>query len=104
AVRLTVRPDARGRFLAGKLLRYFLTDRPDAALVDAYAERLRKSDFELRPVVRALFGSDEFSDDAAYRARIKSPTEYAFGLLKQLGLTGPAEGVSAAMHRMGQDL
>jgi uncharacterized protein (DUF1800 family) len=103
-VDLVLGQEASRRFVARKLLTFFLTDQPDPALVDAYAERLGRSDFELRPVVKALLSSDEFSSDAVYRAKVKSPTEYAVGLLKQLGLARPGDGVSLAMHRMGQDL
>ena len=103
-VDLIAKQDAAPAFLAGKLLRFFVTDAPDQALVDKYAALVRQNNFELAPVLRTMFLSDEFSADGAYRGKVKSPTEFAVGLLKHLGITEPGDGLSGLMHRMGQDL
>ena len=103
-VDLITKQDAAPGFLAGKLLRFFVTDTPDQSLVDRFAGVIRRNDFELKPILRELFLADEFSADGAYRAKIKSPTEFAAGLLKHLGVARPGDGLSGLMHRMGQDL
>lgn len=103
-VRLAIAQPACGRFLATKLLREFVTPQPDDALVDATAELLRSMKFDIRATLRTLFMSKAFFDADAYRARVKSPVEFAVGVVRSLHLKVPAEQLGDTVSQMGQRL
>src|SRR5262249_44906885 len=65
---------------------------------------LKKNDFELGPVMSAILRSNVFYSDRAYRALVKSPTEFVVGTLKLFGVQQVDPPVLAAMSRMGQRL
>jgi len=92
------------RFFANALLSYFVYNDPEPELVDAVAALLRKHDFELAPVMSAIFRSNVFYSDRAYRALVKSPTEFVVGTYKALGLPQIDPSAIAASKQMGQIL
>ncbi len=92
------------QFFATSLLNYFVYNDPEPELVDAVAALLRKNDFELAPVVSAIFRSNVFYSDRAYRALVKSPAEFIVGTYKALGLPQIDESALAASKQMGQVL
>jgi uncharacterized protein (DUF1800 family) len=73
------------RFISTKLCRRFVSDDPPAALVDRAARVFTETDGDLRAVVRAIVTSPEFFSTAAYRAKIKSPFEYAVSAVRAAG-------------------
>lgn len=97
---------AASRFFARKLLESFVYDDPEPQLVDGLADLLRKNDFELEPVMSTLLRSNVFYSARAYRALVKSPTEFVAGTFRLLQLPPEAlePPVLAAMTRMGQRL
>src|SRR5262249_41098471 len=103
-VDLILKRDTTSRFLARKVATFFVADQPDPDLVERLASLARANALALKPVLRALFLSPEFSSEDIYRARVKSPTELVVGLVKHLGVGQPSEGVAGAMDRMGQRL
>lgn len=103
-VRLTLKQPACARFLAGKLLREFVSPDPPDELVETVAIRLRACDYDLGETLRALLGSEAFFDPRWYRARIKSPVEYAVGLVRSLEMKAPANFLADAVGQMGQRL
>jgi uncharacterized protein (DUF1800 family) len=103
-VKLILGRTATANYLARKLLGFFYADGPEPGFVDRIADTLRSSDYELKPALRAIFMAPEFSSDAAYRARVKSPTEYVVGLAKHLGYDAVPDGLAPAMSSMGQSL
>src|SRR5439155_13179333 len=60
-------------FIATKLARRFVSDTPPPALVDRAAARFRRTDGNIRDVVRTIITSPEFFAADAYRAKVKSP-------------------------------
>jgi uncharacterized protein (DUF1800 family) len=103
-VNLCVEHPATAPRLCGKLVRFFGAADPDGALARRLAETLRESDFELRPVLRALFKAPELYADGAKATQIKCPIQLLVGTLRLL----PVEGVltppfSQALAKMGQD-
>jgi uncharacterized protein (DUF1800 family) len=96
---------ACAQFLARKLWRFFVEDEPSAQVVDAVAGRIRAQNFEMRPVLREIFGAKEFYSDAAMRSQIKSPVQYLIQTAKLLATDLPAAPVAQnAMRQMGQIL
>lgn len=99
AVRLLLKQPAAGRFIARKLVRYFVTDHqpiPDG-LIEPLAEQLRRDDFSVGPTVRRILSSRLFFSDHAMAGKIRSPIELAVGLLRSLEAT-------TNVHRLAQSL
>ena len=105
-VNIIFQQPAASRFFARKLLEFYVYNDPEPQLVDGVADLLRKNDFELAPVMSTLLRSNVFHSDRAYRALIKSPTEFIVGTFKLLNVPPDAiqNPVLAAMTRMGQRL
>ena len=97
---------ATPRFLAGKLLTYFLYWDPEPELVDAYGQLLAGNGWRVSAFMGTLLRSRLFYSPRAYRALVKSPAEFVIGTLrvvKRATLPEPAP-LAAAMARMGQTL
>ncbi|MBV8601802.1 MAG: DUF1800 family protein, partial [Candidatus Eremiobacteraeota bacterium] len=95
---------AAPKWFATKLLEFFVYSDPEPALVDGVAALLKKNNFELAPVMSTLLRSEVFHSERAYRALVKSPTEFIVGTYKLFGLSEIAPPVLGAMNRMGQRL
>ena len=78
---------ATARFISRKLCQRFVADEPPAELVDHITEVFTKTDGDLRAVVEAIVTSPEFFSPTAYRAKIKSPLEFAVSALRATGGT-----------------
>ena len=91
-VRAALQQPSCSLFIAGKLLREFLCREPPEELIEEFAGVLRSSGYDLAVSMRTLLGSEAMFEPRWYRARIKSPVEFAIGVVRSLGL----EGVSAA--------
>jgi uncharacterized protein (DUF1800 family) len=99
------------RWVAYKLYRQFVADVDDAPpagseqIIEELAVELRRSDFELRPVLRKLFASAHFYDPAIRGAKIKSPTQLLVGAIRSMHTPARSFDVLRdAMEMMGQQL
>src|SRR5262245_32657459 len=81
-----------GRYLAGKLWRFFVSELgdPDPAFVDQIAAVYQQSQYEMKPVMREVFLSPQFRDASAYWARYSWPVEFVVRALKDVGWNGYA--------------
>jgi uncharacterized protein (DUF1800 family) len=93
---------ATARFISKKLATRLVADEPPASLVDRMAETFRKTDGDLRAVMKTMLESKEFFSEGAYRTKLKSPLEvvasavravsgevdYAFPLANQVAQLG----------------
>ena len=95
---------ATARFLATKLLAFFVYEDPEPELVAAVGNLLHAHDYELAPVLSALFSSNVFYSDRAYRALVKSPVEFVVGSYRLFGVPQVAPATLAALQRMTQIL
>lgn len=100
-------------FVCRKLWTYFAYPAPAPGLktlLEGFAAIFVANNFEVKPVLEAMFNHDEFYSDRAKSRTVKSPVDYMVGTLKALGIksTGKTVGDSAYMHdmlaEMGQDL
>jgi len=73
------------RFVATKLCRRFVSDDPPAALVARVAGVFRATDGDLPSVYAAIFSSQEFWSEAAFRSKTKTPLELAASAVRTLG-------------------
>ena len=102
-----VKQDATAEFIASSLHRFFISDDPDQGAIDKIAGLYFESDFEINPMLRAIFNSDEFKDSAF--KRVRWPIEHVVNIVKIAGvLTDPYEsGIKRAANAsamMGQEL
>jgi uncharacterized protein (DUF1800 family) len=95
---------AAARWFATKLLNFFVYNDPEPALVDAVAAQLRKSDYNLQPVMAMLLRSNVFYSDRAYRALVKSPVQFVVGSYQLYGVPQSDIIALGALRRMGQVL
>jgi uncharacterized protein (DUF1800 family) len=81
---------ATGRYLAGKLFRFFVSEfrPPDASFVDRIARVYLSSRGDMRPVMREVLLSQEFWDSRSVWGRYAWPVEYVVRLLKDAGWVG----------------
>jgi uncharacterized protein (DUF1800 family) len=105
-VNIIFQQPAAAQFFARKLIEFFVYTDPEPQLIDAVAWQLKKNYFELTPVMSVLLRSNVFHSDRAYRALVKSPTEFVVGSYKLFSLppTDVDQPVLGAMTRMGQRL
>lgn len=80
------RDDTCAFFICSKLYKYFVYDEVDYTVVFEMAQ-IFKQDWEIAPVMRALFKSEHFYDAEAQGVRIKDPVESFVSVLKNSGLT-----------------
>ena len=95
---------ATATFLAMKLARFFVADPPDPDLVARLAQTYLDNDYEIRPVLRALFKSDAFSSPAAHHSLVKSPAEFVAGTLRTLDVATDGTDLPPIMAALGQEL
>jgi uncharacterized protein (DUF1800 family) len=73
------------KFIATELCRRLVADDPPPALVDRIAAVFRETDGDLRQVYQAIIFSPEFFSPQTYRAKIKSPFEFAVSGVRATG-------------------
>jgi len=88
------------RFLVRKLYRWFvyyvIDAQTEADIIQPLATLLVQNNFEVAPVLRALFSSEHFFDAANVGCLIKSPLDFTVGLCRQMQVAfPPASGVVA---------
>jgi hypothetical protein len=104
-VDLILKQPATARFIARKLFVYFAHEQPDAATIERLAEAFRRSNYEVAPLLKAIFRAEEFYGPKAYAAQIKGPAQLVFGTVRTLPVrTAEPAALAQAMRAMGQDL
>jgi uncharacterized protein (DUF1800 family) len=73
------------RFVSYKLARRFVADEPPAALVARAAEVFRRTDGDIRSVVKAIVTSPEFLADDARSNKVKTPLEFVVSAVRAAG-------------------
>ncbi|MDT5273059.1 MAG: hypothetical protein QOH49_5245 [Acidobacteriota bacterium] len=73
------------KFIATKLVRKFVSDEPDPALVRRVADAFHNSKGDIKTTLRAVFNSPEFNSAETRRAKIKTPFELSVSALRTLG-------------------
>jgi uncharacterized protein (DUF1800 family) len=103
AVRVVLDQSAAARFIARKLVRFYVTDEavPDA-LVEPLAQELRDRDFQIAPVLQTIFASRWFYSAQAMGRKIRSPVDLAVGLLRSLEATTNVYQLAEDLDRLGQ--
>jgi hypothetical protein len=91
------------KFIAAKLWRFFAYEDPEPALVEALANRFREARYEIRPLLKAIFASEEFYSFRARNSLVKSPVQYIVQVRRTLGVSPPTGAPLTFVYRqLGQ--
>jgi uncharacterized protein (DUF1800 family) len=105
-VRFCLDQEAAPRFIARKLFRFLISETLPAMpdLIEPLAEQLRKSNWDFGGLVRTVLRSNLFFSPLAYRSSIKSPVEFAIGIVRGLeGRIGTTQ-LALALEGLGQSI
>ncbi len=92
-------------YITAKLWNFFAGEIPSPELNRALADLFRKSDNTFKPMLRAMFLSEEFYAPALIRNQVKSPVQWLVGSARVLECELPPPLACAAVLRtLGQDL
>jgi uncharacterized protein (DUF1800 family) len=93
------------KYVATKLVRYFVSDDAPSALVDRVAASFTKSNGDISETLRTIFFSPEFNSPQAYRAKVKRPFELTISAIRTLGgETNGGPQLHQWIARMGEPL
>jgi len=94
------------RYIAGKIYRYFVRQDPSPELQEKLAGVLRSANYNLSPLLEAIFLSRDFYSPTSVGTQIKSPVQLAVSTFRKMGLK-TAPGVpdfNVATGTLGQRL
>jgi uncharacterized protein (DUF1800 family) len=93
------------RFITAKLWNFFAGQMPSEDKVTALVDIFRKSNNTFKPVLRAMFLSEEFYAPSIVRNEVKSPVQWLVGSVRVLERELPPPMVCFTLTRnLGQDL
>jgi uncharacterized protein (DUF1800 family) len=95
---------ATAPFIANKVAQHFVTAQPDAAYVKALGDTFRRSKYDMKTLMHAVFTSPEFTADATYRTLVKQPAEFMVHAARALEATGISRVIATSGSGMGQTL
>ncbi len=105
ALDLLAKHPSTAKFISYKLSQRFVADEPPPSLVDRAAEVFRRTDGDIREVVRAILTSPEFYSPKYYRNKIKSPLELTASAIRATGAsTAAALPLILWVGQMGEPL
>jgi uncharacterized protein (DUF1800 family) len=105
AVKIALAQPSSARRVVAKLYRWLISeteppsDKLLAPLVEAFA-----NDYDISGLVGKMLRSNLFYSQAAYRQRIKSPVEFAVGIVRGMETLVSPEPLGHELAEMGQDL
>lgn len=101
---IVAQPQA-ARFITAKLWNFFAGEMPSDEMVTALADIFRSSNNTFKPVLRAMFSSEEFYSPSIIRNQVKSPVQWLVGSVRMLERELPPPIVCFSLTRnLGQDL
>jgi uncharacterized protein (DUF1800 family) len=95
---------ATATYIATKVARHFVTSQPDAGYVKSLADTFRKSKYDVKTLMHAVFTSPQFNAAPTYRTLVKTPTEFMLHAAHALGAPKLSKLVATAGTGMGQSL
>lgn len=72
-------------------IHYTITPEIEASIIVPLAQVFRESNYEIKPVLRALLGSSHFFDQMNRGCQIKSPVDLLIGMLREMDVKLPGE-------------
>jgi len=104
-VRILLKQPATPRFLVRKLYGWLISeaDEPGDALLEPLAQALAR-DYDVGRLVETMLRSNLFFSAVAYRRRVKSPVEFALGIIHGLEGLVPTTPLGHDLAALGQNL
>ena len=101
-----MRHPSTANFVCTKLFKYFVHETPTPADIAPLTRSYFASGYDIRAVMGTIFNSPTFYSEAAYHARVKSPTEYVITALRTLDAPFSAtnNNLLSSTRLMGQEL
>lgn len=93
-------------YIALRLFRFFISESltPEPQLIQPLADEFRNSGYNIRQLVERMLRSNLFFSDHAIRTRVKSPVDYAVGIIRALEGNVSALALAGALEGLGQRL
>ena len=108
ALDLLANHPATARHISYKLAQFFVSDSPPAPLVNQLSERFLSTEGNIKAVLRSLFESAEFWQNAHYQRKFRTPYQYLLAISRAMGLTSPNEEtlkrLNGSLWHMGMPL
>jgi len=103
--RIILEEPATSRRLVQRLYRWLISEtaEPDEALICPLAEAFTE-DYDVLKLVETMLRSNLFFSAAAYRRRVKSPVDFALGIVKALETTVSTTQLANDLADLGQNL
>jgi uncharacterized protein (DUF1800 family) len=95
---------ATAQFIATKVAQHFVAAQPAAGFIKNLADSFRRSNYDMKTLMRAVLTSPEFSSAQSYRTLVKSPTDFMVHAARALGANHLSKLIAAAGSGMGQSL
>jgi uncharacterized protein (DUF1800 family) len=95
---------ATAQFIATKVAQHFVTAQPGAAYVKTLADAFRRSNYDMKTLMRAVLTSPEFSSAQSYRTLVKSPADFMVHAARALRAPNLSKLIATAGSGMGQSL
>jgi uncharacterized protein (DUF1800 family) len=105
-VNICLEQQAAPTFIVGKLYRFFLSEtiEPTPELLEPLAEQFRRSDYDFGGLVKTVLRSNLFFSAQMYRTRVKSPVDFALGIVRALEGRIGTTALAAALDGLGQHI
>ncbi|HUY92859.1 MAG TPA: DUF1800 domain-containing protein [Pirellulales bacterium] len=103
-LKILLEQPATARFLVGKLYRFIVNEtvEPPATLLEPLAAGFRAAEYDMTWLLRTMLRSNFFYSPHAMQQRIKSPVEFAIGLLHSLEGSANTYALADDLRDLGQ--
>ncbi|HUZ68807.1 MAG TPA: DUF1800 domain-containing protein [Candidatus Saccharimonadales bacterium] len=93
--------------IARLALRQFCTPNPSTQLIDSVATAFRKSNYDIKTLMRAIFTNAAFTSPDAYRSLVRGPADYMVATMRAIGrpdLAATCVSAGAGMNQVLYDM
>jgi uncharacterized protein (DUF1800 family) len=105
-VRICLEQKSAPYFIARKLYRYLISETidPTPELLEPLADQFKKSDYDFGKLVEIVLRSNLFFSAGVYRTSVKSPVEFAIGIVRALEGRIGTTALANSLQGLGQNL
>jgi uncharacterized protein (DUF1800 family) len=105
-VRICLEQKSAAKFVVRKLYRFLVSETIPATpeLIEPLAQEFRKSDYDFGKLVATMLRSNLFFSPMVYRSSVKSPVEFAIGIVRALEGKIGTTTLSLSLDELGQHL